>query len=412
LLSDLLWIVAINAGVIGALLAISALSVRRKAKELDEYKDETGRIVSKAYLLDYGRLVILPMGMMVFWVVAFVLLSSAPNAGTPDDRPYAYGLFAFVLILTWPLFLEFVGTYVIITETGIKRQSLYRRTRFLTWSELDLVGVIETFYGPSYIFAGSGRTLSIGIWMSGSRQVMDSIDKFCSPQKVVHAKNFSEINSYLLGYRANRNLPSTGQYLVASLCIIFSASVMLWLWSASTYGDRSLAQADLKGWILWLLLSLPNFVALAILAYAWRRREVKFFILAAVISAFSIVAPFPVLAIVLLWRAQKKRRSESSTAQNEYGGELSKVVLLQMSRRRAYNLVRFCGALGVVALAMGLFFTLDPDTIVEGWICVAASLWILLMGLVNFYQMRACDKRILLLTHPSSGLDDLQKRDD
>jgi len=410
--SDLLPIAMVTFAVVFTLSAISALGASRKAKELNQYKDETGRIASKAYLLDYGRLVIFPMGIMMFFLVVFVLLSSTPNAGTPEDRPYAYGLFAFVLVLTWPLFLEFVGTYVVITETGIKKRSLYRGTRSLKWSELDLVGVWKTSYGPSFIFAGSGKTLSIGIWMSGSRQVMDSIDNFCSPQKVVHAKDFTEINTYLLGYRAERNLPSTSQYLVASLCIIFSAGVMLWLWSASTYDDRSLAHADLNGWILWSLLELPNFLALAILAYAWRRREVKFFMLAAVISAFSIVAPLPVLAIVLLWRAQKKRRLESSTAQNEYGGELSKVVLLQMSRRRAYNLMRFCGVSGVVALAMGLFFTLDPDTIVEGWICVVASLWILLMGLVNFYQMRACDKRILLLTHPSSGLDDLQKRDD
>lgn len=398
--------------VVFALSAISALSAGRKAKELNQYKDETGRIASKAYLLDYGRLVIFPMGIMVFFLVVFVLLSSAPNAGTPEDRPYAYGLFALVLVLTWPLFLEFVGTYVVITETGIKKRSLYRGTRSLKWSEMDLVGVLETSYGPSFIFAGSGRTLSIGIWMSGSRQVMDSIDSFCSPQKVVHAKDFTEINTYLLGYRAERNLPSTSQYLVASLCIILSTGVMLWLWSASTYNDRDIAHWDLNGWILWTLLELPNFLALAILAYAWRRREVKFFMLAAVISAFSIVAPIPVLAIVLLWRAQKKRRSGSSEAQNEYGGEPSKVTLLRMSRRRANTYWRVFGVLGAASLAMGLFFTADPDTLVEGWICVAASLWILLMGLVNFCQMRACDKRILLLTQPSSGLDDLQKRDD
>jgi len=387
--------------VVFTLSAISALSAGRKAKELNQYKDETGRIATKAYLLDYGRLAIFPMGAMVFFLVLFVLLTGAPNAGTPEDKPYAYGLFALVLVLTWPLFLEFIGTYVVITETGIKKRSLYRGTRSLNWSELDLVGVWKTSYGPSFTFAGSGKTLSIGIWMSGSRQVLDSIDKFCNPQKVVHASNFSEINSYVLGYRAERNLPPTSQYIVASLCIIFSAVVMLWLWSASTYNDKDIAHWGLNGWILWTLLELPNFLALAILAYAWKRREVKFFVIAAVISAFSIVAPVPVLAIIFLWRSQRKQRSGQSRTQEEYGFESSKLFLLRKSRRRAHNLFRYCLVIGAVGIALGLFFTLDSDTIVEGWTCIAASFVTLTMGLINFYQMKVCDKKILLLTRQS-----------
>jgi hypothetical protein len=403
-----LQIAMVTFAVVFTFSVISVLSAGRKAKELNQYKDETGKIASKAYLLDYGRLAIFPMGAMVFFLVVFVLLAGAPNAGTAEDRPYAYGLFALVLVLTWPLFLEFIGTYVVITETGIKKRSLYRGTRLLNWSELDLVGVWKTSYGPSFIFAGSGKTLSIGIWMSGSRQVLDSIDKFCNPQKVVHASNFSDINSYVLGYRAERNLPPTSQYLVASLCIIFSAVVMLWLWSASTYDGRDILHANLKGWILWSLLSLPNFVALGILAFGWKRRRTKFFMIACLISAFSIVAPVPLLAIVLLWRAQRKHESGHQRTQEHDGFESSKLFHLKESRRRARYQFRFFVAAGVAGIALGLFFTQDSDTSVEGWTCIAASFVTLTMGLVNFYQMKVCDKKILLLTRPSSGLDDLQ----
>lgn len=411
--SDLLSIAAeiiLVAGTTFAFLTIMALSARRKAKELDQYKDETGRIASYAILLDYGRLVFFPIGIMVFWVVAFVLLSGAPNAGTPEDRPYAYGLFALVLLLTWPLFLEFVGTFVVVTETGITKRSLFRGVRSLTWAEMDLAGVVKTSFGPSFIFAGGGKTLSIGIWMSGSEQVMQAISRFTSSEKVIRSSDLSEINAFFLGYPDLRGALSRGLHLVTSLCVIFSAVVMLWLWSASTYDGRDILHANLKGWILWFLLSLPYFVALGVLAYAWKRGKTTFFMLACVISAFSIVAPIPLLAIVLLWRDQRKHKSGESRTQEYDGFESSKLFHLRKSRRRASSQFKFFVAAGVAGIALGLIFTLDPDTIVEGWICVAASSVTLTMGFVNFYQMRACDSKILLLTQQEPDGNDFTRR--
>jgi len=102
-------------------------------------------------------------------------------------------------------------------------------------------------------------------------------------------------------------LSPSGVVPAASLCIVTSAGIMLWMaFELLVYPEYGGGIMTLRGWLNGSVVALPNIAAILMMVHGWRRQKIRYLMLAATLSGFSPAAPLSVLAEIALWRAHRK----------------------------------------------------------------------------------------------------------
>jgi len=89
---------------------------------------------------------------------------------------------------------------------------------------------------------------------------------------------------------------------MAIFMIVLSDGVMLWMVSEIMIEGMN---GDLFYLSIGLVFAIPNLLSILLAIYAWKKRMIRFFMLAATISGFSFAGPIAIVAEILLWRAYR-----------------------------------------------------------------------------------------------------------
>ena len=133
---------AVLVGVVTAVISVlTAYGQKEKAKQLTDYADETGKWSANALLLEYPiGISILAIGSMLVFLVIFIYGLAVAGSVPPEERAFVVTTFLIlVIILPWILYLEAGGTYIVLTQDGIKKRSYYTGKRYIKWDEIQSV---------------------------------------------------------------------------------------------------------------------------------------------------------------------------------------------------------------------------------------------------------------------------------
>jgi hypothetical protein len=136
--------------------------------------------------LEYDRgLRALPLGAVM---VLLVTMLSVLVFIHPDPEGYPEGVWIFLvfifigIVLPWLLFIEVFGTRAVLNGDGIRAESWWRGTRFLSWHEIK-----EVYYSSCsgcVILKGGQRKIRINPWMSSIHQLLTSLNEMVPEERI------------------------------------------------------------------------------------------------------------------------------------------------------------------------------------------------------------------------------------
>ncbi|MCU0852407.1 MAG: hypothetical protein MUC90_04020 [Thermoplasmata archaeon] len=95
-----------------------------------------------------------------------------------------------------------------------------------------------------------------------------------------------------------------------SLLIVTSAGIMLWMVLDIAFHPSEYEMETVLDYAGLLLVAVPQVSALVALWYAWKNQGVKMFMIASMLSAFSLAAPLSVMSEAILWINYRRHNLE------------------------------------------------------------------------------------------------------
>lgn len=171
---------AVVVGVVTAVLfVLTAYGQKEKAKQLTDYADETGKWSANALLLEYPiGLSILAIGSMLVFLVIFIYGLAVAGPVPPEERAFVITTFVILgIILPWIIYLEAGGTYIVLTQDGIKKRSYYTGKRYIKWDEIRSVSFSST--GQQFTVKSDYSKITAHLYLGGisdfARQIRDRL---------------------------------------------------------------------------------------------------------------------------------------------------------------------------------------------------------------------------------------------
>ena len=181
--------VAVAISITVLLHALTIYGQRKRAKQLAEYVDESGRWSPKALLLEYpiGLRILAMVCMFVFLIILiYGLLVAGPIPA--DEMLFDMTVFLFfAVILPWMLYLEFGGTYVLLTDGGINKRSYFTGKRFIEWREVKSVSFSSTM--RQFTVRSTDSRITVNIDLNGISDFAKQIRKRLRQEIWEEAKN-------------------------------------------------------------------------------------------------------------------------------------------------------------------------------------------------------------------------------
>jgi hypothetical protein len=168
--------------VVGVTVLLHALAVygrKKKAKQLSEYVDETGKWSANALLLEYPiGISILAIACMFVFLVIFIYGLAVAGPVPPEERAFVITTFLILaIILPWILYLEAGGTFIVLTQDGIKKRSYFTGKRCIKWDEIQSVSFGSM--GQQFTVKSGDSKITAHLYLCGisdfARQIRDRL---------------------------------------------------------------------------------------------------------------------------------------------------------------------------------------------------------------------------------------------
>lgn len=171
---------AVVVGVVTAVIfVLTAYGQKEKAKQLTDYADETDKWSANALLLEYPiGISILAIGSMLVFLVIFIYGLAVAGPVPPEERAFVVTTFLILaIILPWILYLEAGGTYIVLTQDGIKKRSYYTGKRYIKWDEIQSVSFSSM--GQQFTVKSGNSKITAHLYLCGisdfARQIRDRL---------------------------------------------------------------------------------------------------------------------------------------------------------------------------------------------------------------------------------------------
>ena len=174
------------------LFALTSYGQKKKAEHIAEHIDESGKLSRNAMLLEYPiGISILAIVAMLFFLAVFVYGVLVAEPVPPEERAAVVTVsLIVVIVLPWVLYLEAGGTYIVLTEDGIRKRSYYTGKRYIRWDEIRSVSFSSI--AQQFALHSDDSKITAHLYLNGISDLAKQIQDRLRPEIWEKAKDLVE----------------------------------------------------------------------------------------------------------------------------------------------------------------------------------------------------------------------------